>query len=448
MPLTEAEARQKLRALLDDFHKLTPTQREEMTEASVVRQFIDRLLEEVLGWPIKDPQRYQYELHTQVGRPDLTLFPESGGVIFIEAKRFGVIKDLYKPSKSLSTRTLKPSEMALAGMAADRTPEEQQAINYAFANGGRWAILTNFEKLRLFNARRDWLVLSFDDPYDYLHDFDLLWQLAYHNVIRGSLDALSNQRHARDIDSQYLAFINEWRERLAQDVIARRDQNGWAFNADGSINLANLRAVVQRFLDRLVVIRFAEDHLVIPPGTLRQFYELRKNNPYTHTMDEMLDNFFRRFDENHNSALFAPDLTDKASFSDDTLLPLVEKLYEVRYRALPADILGNTYEQYLGKTLALHDGSVKTRDNLETRKKQGSYYTPQVIVRYIVDNSLGRYLYGTEDGQPDGKPLSPHPPAPSPCTERGRKTAILRLSRRNGSGCAMRLMRWWRTCTA
>ena len=39
MPLTEADARQNLRKLLDDFHKLTPTQRQEMTEASVVRQF-------------------------------------------------------------------------------------------------------------------------------------------------------------------------------------------------------------------------------------------------------------------------------------------------------------------------------------------------------------------------------------------------------------------------
>src|SRR5690606_13483845 len=50
-------------------------------------------------------------------------------------------------------------------------------------------------------------------------------------------------------------------------------------------------------------------------------------------------------------------------------------------------------------------GAVKTSDNLETRKKQGSYYTPQVIVRYLVDHSLGRYLYGTENGRPDGNPI-------------------------------------------
>ncbi len=412
MPLTEAQARQALKALLKDYQALTPDARAQMSEASVVRQFVDRLLEEVLGWPIKDPERYKYELTTQAGRPDLTLFPEVGGTIFIEGKKFGVIKELAHARKVLSG-TLTPGQMGLPGMLVDRTQEEQQAINYAFENGGTWAILTNFEKLRLFNARRDWMVLSFETPNDYLHDFDLFWQLSYQNVLKGSLDRLNNLRHTEEVDTTYLAFINEWRERLARDIVERRTENPWAFHPDGSTNLALLRAVVQRFLDRLVIIRFAEDHLVLRPGTLRELYELRQRSIYTFSMDEFLDRFFRQFDQNHNSALFAKDLTDQSSFSDEVLMPLVSKLYEARYRSMPADIIGNTYEQYLGKALVLDDGSITTRDNLETRKKQGSYYTPQVIVRYIVDNSLGRYLYGTENGKPDGKPAD----------EAGRKTS-------------------------
>ncbi len=404
MPITETQARENLKRLLDDFDKLSPEDRRTMSEASVVRQFIDRLLEEVLGWPIKDPQRYKYEMHTQVGRPDLTLFPETGGVIFVEAKRFGIIKQLEEARYTVSG-VITPGQMALPGMATDRTPEEQQAINYAFANGGTWAILTNFEKLRLFNAKRDWLVLSFEEPSAYLREFDQLWQLSYENVLNSSLDALSNQRYARDIDSAYLDFINEWRLKLAQDLATRKDKNKWSLNTDGSLKLTELRAVVQRFLDRLVIARFAEDWLVIPAGTVRQFYELRQSNRYSFSLDQQLDQFFRRFNEEHNSALFAYGLVDEADFSDDVLLPLLTKLYEVRYRAMPADILGNTYEQYLGKALALQNGSVTTRDNLETRKKQGSYYTPQVIVQYIVDNSLGRYLYATANGKADGEPL-------------------------------------------
>jgi len=344
-----------------------------MSETNVVRQFIVRLLEEVLGWPIKDPARYKYELVTQVGRPDLTLFPESGGTIFIEAKRFGIIKELEQARKTVRG-VITPGQLSLPGMAVDRTPEEQQAINYAFANGGTWAILTNFEKLRLFNARRDWLVLSFEKPKAYLDDFDLLWQLASPNVLKGSLDALSNQRYTVEVDTEYLAFINEWRLKLAENIVARRAQNPWAFTPNGEIDLPTLRAVVQRIIDRLVIIRFAEDHLVVPSGTLRGLYELRQQNLYI-DLDQMLDTLFRRFDQAHNSALFAHGLADEASFDDEILVALLSKLYDARYRSMSADIMGNTYEQYLGKTLVRRNGAVVTADNLETRKKQGSHYT-------------------------------------------------------------------------
>lgn len=405
MPIsqTQAQARAEIAQLIDKYRAMSAQDKKLITEAGVVHQFIDPLLA-ALGWPIDDPARYKYELHTQAGRPDMTLLPESGGTIFVEAKRFGLITQLAQARQTIAG-IVTPGQLALPGMAVDRTPQEQQAINYAFQNGGSWAILTNFEKLRLFNARRDWLVLSFEEPAAYLGEFDLLWQLSYEQVCNGGLDALSNQRHREDVDTDYLHFINTWRERLAQDIVSRRADNPWAFAPDGSIRLAELRQVVQRILDRLVVIRFAEDHLIIPPGTLLSIEEHRRVNPYTFTLSESLGRLFRRFDEEHNSALFALDLADRAVIGDAVFSGLIQKLYEARYRALSADIMGNTYEQYLGKTLVQVGGGVLTADNLETRKKQGSYYTPQVIVRYLVDNSLGRYLHATADGSPHGEPL-------------------------------------------
>jgi hypothetical protein len=401
--ITQAEARQRIKQLIQKYKKLTEGEKKVTTESSVVHQFVDPLLE-ALGWPIKDPARYKYEFSTQAGRPDMILLPERGGNIFVEAKRFGVIAELAQSRKS-TAGIVTPGQLSLPGMAADRTAEEQQAINYAFSNGGTWAILTNFQRLRLFNARRDWLVLSFEEPDAYLDEFDLLWSLAYESILDGRLDTLSNQRHREDVDTTYLHFINEWRERLAEDIVSRPLENWWAFDDEGGIKLAALRAVVQRVLDRLVVVRFAEDHLVIPAGALYGLYELRRHNPYTFSLSQFFQQLYRRFDEDHNSALFAPDLADEAVFSDEVLGGLVQKLYEARYRAMSADIMGNTYEQYLGKALTLANGAVRTADNLETRKKQGSYYTPQVIVRYLVDNSLGRYLYGTANGRPDGEPL-------------------------------------------
>ncbi len=402
MTLNYSQTQENLKALVENYYALSASRREEITESGVVHQFVTPLFK-LLGWPIDDPERFKYELNTYAGRPDMVLFPEIGGTLYIEAKRFGVIKPLEVARKTIAG-IVTPGEMTLPGMAADRTREEQQAINYAFENGGTWAILTNFERLRLFNARRDWLVLSFENPRAYLDEFDQLWQLSYPSILQGSLNDLNHQRYREDVDTDYLSFINEWREVLAQDIVAQPQANPWTRDAAGNLQLDALRAVVQRVLDRLVVIRFAEDHLVIPGGTLYSFYNLCTTNPYTFTLTEFFQRLYRRFDEIHNSALFAPHQADQAIFSNAVLVGLVEQLYAARYRAMSPDIMGNTYEQYLGKTLVQQNGAVVTSDNLETRKKQGSYYTPQVIVRYLVDQSLGRYLYGTEDGHPPTDP--------------------------------------------
>lgn len=409
MTLTKEQAKNEIKQLIAKYHALSADGKKELTEATVVRQFIDPLLA-ALGWPIGDPAHYQYEQHTIAGRPDMMLTLNDGQRIFVEAKKFGKIQKLAVAPNTLSD-IVTPGQMVLPSMAADRTAEEQQAINYAFKNDGKWAILANFERLRLFNARRDWLVLSFEEPFSYLADFDHLWQLSYGNISAGGLDVLSSQRVRVDVDTDYLNFINEWRQRLAQNIVDRAAQNGWAFNADGSLRLADLRAVVQRVLDRMVIIRYAEDHLIAPAGMLNDILEVTRTNLYTFPLTQHLQQIFRGFDGRHNSALFAPHLADKADFDNNTLDGLIEKLYEARYRAMTPDIMGNTYEQYLGKALVVENQNLKdlpqitTRDNLETRKKQGSYYTPQVIVRYIVDNSLGRYLYGTVNGRFDGTPL-------------------------------------------
>ncbi|HYO88997.1 MAG TPA: N-6 DNA methylase, partial [Candidatus Limnocylindrales bacterium] len=402
---SQAEARAALQRLIDQYHSLTQERRNAVTEADVVTQYIEPLLFDVLGWP-KDERHFFKELRTASGRPDITLKAEGHEAIYIEAKTFGVIKVLQE-ARSKTRAVLLPEDTGPSGVAYERSPEELQAVNYAFREQSEWAILTNFEHFRLFNARYDRLVLAVEQPALLAEEdvFDLLWLLAYPNVLNGSLEQLRTVHHAPEVDTKYLQFINEWREKLAQDLLERPAANRWLFRPDGSIDLPALREVVQRYLDRLVLVRFAEDHLVIKAGTLWSYYENRRSDPYTFTLDQYIDHLMRSFNELHNSALFAPHLADEANFSDGALLELIPRLYEARYRSMPADILGNTYEQYLGKRLAIEGGRVTTHNNLETRKKQGSYYTPQVIVRHLVDTTLGRFLYGTRDGQPNGAPV-------------------------------------------
>ena len=60
---------------------------------------------------------------------------------------------------------------------------------------------------------------------------------------------------------------------------------------------------------------------------------------------------------------------------------------------LPADILGQVYEQFLGKVIRLTEGhQARIEDKPEVKKAGGVYYTPTYIVDYIVRNTVGKLL--------------------------------------------------------
>jgi predicted type IV restriction endonuclease len=132
--VTQEQARSKISELIHKYQGMSEKTKSAITEAGVVHQFLDQFLR-ALGWPVDDPDRYKYELFVAGGRPDMTLMPETGGSLFVEAKRFGVIADLKRIKPSLSD-IVTPGQMALPGMATDRTTEEQQAINLCLPKRG------------------------------------------------------------------------------------------------------------------------------------------------------------------------------------------------------------------------------------------------------------------------------------------------------------------------
>jgi type I restriction-modification system DNA methylase subunit len=378
------------------------------SESNVRANFIDPLFA-ALGWPVNEPRHYNREEFVRgVGFADIALSVDASAetpLIFVEAKRFGMIEPLARV-QDRRNRDVAQLKLQLPGMSVDRTREEQQAINYAYQKGMRWAVLTNFEHFRLFNARRDTLVLSFDSPGQLLERFDELWQLAFTEVRQGSLEGLRAHRERADVDEEYLRLINVWRLRLGQDILAHRENLILLEDHETrAIDVYKLREAVQRILDRLVVIRFAEDRLVIKADQLRAIVEISQRTDYGFPILDQIRYFFQEFNVRHNGALFADHLCDRLSVNEDVLQAIIVNLYDARFRSMSADIMGNTYEQYLGQTLAVENGSVRTVVNVETRKAQGSYYTPEYVVRYIIDQTLGRYLYGTENGRSDGTPI-------------------------------------------
>jgi hypothetical protein len=68
------------------------------------------------------------------------------------------------------------------------------------------------------------------------------------------------------------------------------------------------------------------------------------------------------------------------------------------FSVMPADVLGQVYEQFLGGVIRLTAGhQAKVEDKPEVRKASGVYYTPTYIVDYFVKNTIGK---PSEDGPP------------------------------------------------
>ncbi|MBN1259112.1 MAG: N-6 DNA methylase [Anaerolineae bacterium] len=406
MGIPPDQARKALEHLITDYYEnYDDRTRALQSEANVRANFIDRLFSKVLGWPVDDPAYYNREQYVRrAGFADIALKAkaDSDPVLFVEAKRFGAIEPLNRVQLR---RDLEVARLQLPGMSVDRTREEQQAINYAYEQGIRWAVLTNFEQLRLFDAFRDTLVLSFETPRELQERFEELWYLSFEEAQRGRLDELHAHRERADIDAEYLNLINVWRLRLGEDIYGRKGNRTLLINPHtGDVDIHKLRDAVQRILDRLVVIRYAEDRLVIEPDQLYRLVETTRRVRYL-SLPALIREFFYGFNVQHDGTLFADHLCDRLEIGQDVLSAVIHNLYDARFRAMSPDIMGNTYEQYLGQTLVIKDDAVQTADNLETRKHQGSYYTPEYIVRYIVDQTLGRLLYATENGQPDGIPV-------------------------------------------
>jgi len=189
--------RKPIEELVDKYKELLSSKGrsgiEDLSEANVRADFIDPLFE-ILGWNISNPEEYDREYSIKDGgRADVALKIGGKPVIFIEAKRFGGILHISERGD------------------ADWLLEERQAILYAAKEGAKWAILTNFEKLRVFNARTGLTVLDFESVYDYTDRIGELLYLSKDAVATGRIDRLAERKERPDIDLEFLKQLDKWR---------------------------------------------------------------------------------------------------------------------------------------------------------------------------------------------------------------------------------------------
>ena len=263
-----------------------------------------------------------------------------------------------------------------------------------------FVVLTDFEEFRFYDASiqpdvrkpDEGLLLKLKHT-EYIAKLEKLWEFSKERVLAGSLEAMlprdrRTQRLRIPVDTVFLDEMTGWREEVARNV----------YKNNPGLTAKQLNEIVQRLLDRIVFIRIAEDRRVIEKNQLRDVVEEWKARGGKFHIFEWLNDLFRRINEDFNGEIFKPHLSEEIKIDSEVLARIIDRLYPsqspYRFDVIGVELLGSIYERYLGSTIRVTAKRVYVEEKPEVRKAGGVYYTPEYIVDYIVQNTVGKLIEG------------------------------------------------------
>ncbi|MBS1655976.1 MAG: N-6 DNA methylase, partial [Bacteroidetes bacterium] len=279
-----------------------------------------------------------------------------------------------------------------------------QVRRYAWSAKLPVSILTDFEELAIYDCNKKPSAtdkasagrIKYLTYKDYLNEFDFIWDtFSKERVLKGSFDkfvaADKNKKGTATVDKEFLASLDEWRKQLALNIALRND----------TLSEEELNFVVQQTLDRIIFLRIAEDRSVEEYGRLKSLVS-SPNGGGQEGAYQNLFTYFKEADEKYNSGLFdfqKDKLSKTISIDNKVIKTIINELYypisPYEFSVLSVEILGSAYEQFLGKQIKLTAGHrAAIEEKPEVRKAGGVYYTPQYIVDYIVQHTVGTLCAG------------------------------------------------------
>ena len=341
-----------------------------------------------LGWDVGNRRQVLHETALKSGgsvkHPDYTFLAGKRRAFYVETKR---------PAIDIS----KSVDPAL------------QLRSYGWSGNTAVGILTNFAEFAVYDCRINpqqgdlpakarilYLTSAqYVDHWRQLHD-TLSYEAVQQGKHRSILDAAA--KGVLPVDAAFLRDMEGWRSVLAKELHKQ------ALFVGKDLSQRELNLLVQRTIDRIVFLRIVEDRNPDEYGRLERIAQ-------GHNVYQQLKNLYRAADAKYNSGLFHFERADKSRPEADTLSMAIyipdEVLRNIIYALYPpqsryqfsvisADILGQVYERFLGKVIEVlssdHETSVSVVEKPEVRKAGGVYYTPEYIVDYIVENTLGKLL--------------------------------------------------------
>lgn len=355
-------------------------------ETQVRRDFIDPFFK-ALGWDVDNESDYA-EAYRDVIHEDMVLVGTAkkapdysfrvGGTrkFFVEAK---------KPSVSIS---------------ADPKPAFQLR-RYGWSAKLPISVLTDFEEFAVYDCTyrpeekhaSSIARLYYYKYTEYMEKWDEISSLfSKEAVMKGSFDRFANakKKATATVDDAFLSEIEQWRQVLATNILA-----------NNNISQRDLNLAVQLTIDRIIFLRICEDRGIEPPERLLKV--TKSKAAYNH-----LSKLFKDADDKYNSGLFhfnpkekhatdADTITLKLKIDDDPLHRIIRSLYlpnPYEFSVIPADILGQVYERFLGKVIEINGKNLTVEEKPEVKKAGGVFYTPSYIVEFIVSETVDKLLDG------------------------------------------------------
>jgi Eco57I restriction-modification methylase/TaqI-like C-terminal specificity domain len=278
-----------------------------------------------------------------------------------------------------------------------------QLRRYAWSAKLPLSVLTDFEEIAVYDTRirpnegdkpsvARILYLTYDEL---LSRLDELWGVFSKDaVLKGSFDRYAEEtrgkRGTSEVDAEFLREIEAWRDELARNIAIRNE----------NLSVDDLNFAVQTTIDRIIFLRIAEGRGAEPYGSLLGL--VNGADIYQRLVAD-----YRKADARYNSGLFdfkTDRLTTGLTVDDKVLKPILFNLYypqsPYEFSVLPVEILGNVYEQFLGKVIRLTKGHrAVVEEKPEVKKAGGVYYTPAYIVDYIVTQTVSRLCEGKSPKQ-------------------------------------------------
>jgi hypothetical protein len=353
-------------------------------EAQLRRDFLDPFFV-ALGWDVSNQKNYSERYREVI--LEVSVEVEGGAKAADYAFRVGEKTVFFVEAKKPSVNIEVNPEPAF------------QLRRYGWSAKLPISILTDFEYLAVYDCharpnKTDKPSMGRVQLYhytEYTEKWDEIAAIFSHEaVLEGAFDqfaeGMGGHKGTAEVDDAFLAEIERWRDLLAHNIALRNP----SIQNERELNFA-----VQMTIDRIIFLRICEDRGIEPDEQLHEIS--KKINIYP----ELLA-LFRRADTKYNSGLFhfAEDtLTPGLGIDDKVLKDILHNLYYPEspyvFTYISASILGQVYEQFLGKVIHLTPGhQARVEEKPEVRKAGGVYYTPTFIVDYIVKNTVGKLLEG------------------------------------------------------